>query len=359
MRWLVRFPLHVVAVTGVLLGVLWAHPASAARDAERFYVPEEPASGAELLAVGDRGDLLFVRPSSDSVWIEAIDDHGRVKGRFEGLAPPTCAYVGSRANWLLAGDAQGRVMRWRVKDGTREQLLQIKDDAGAPRPVNAIVPSGRGVFIFTRGVLGELNRAVFSQRFDVNQHARVAFRKDGHTIECVTERKGLVVTSSGTKLYGFDPSKADPAWTLEIGGAPAAVVDVPRAHYILAAKDTLRLIDDRKGELEEERECQGVTSVVAFEDADSVYVGLRRGLVEKYVRISENDAHGLSPSERKRQRHDHNTFAFSHARRWDGFQGAVTAIIVGPRDKRLFASDSQGNLYVMEIGEDEDEDDDD
>ena len=93
-----------------------------------------------------------------------------------------------------------------------------------------------------------------------------------------------------------------------------------------------------------------------FEDADSIYVGLRRGLVRKYVRTKEDDAHGLNPSERKRQRHDHNTFEFSNAGRWDGFQGAVTAMIVGPREKDLFASDTQGNLYVMSIDEDEDED---
>jgi hypothetical protein len=194
---------------------------------------------------------------------------------------------------------------------------------------------------------------VFSQHFDTNQHARVVFSKDGHTIECVTERKGQVVTSSGNTLYSFDPSKPEPLWTLDIGGAPASVVDVPRARYILEAKDTLRLIDDRNGEIEEERECAGVTSAVAFKDAESIYVGLGGGFVDKYVQEKESDAHGLSPSDRERQKHDHNNYTFARERRWDGFQGAVTAIIVGPRDKQLFASDSKGNLYVMWISGDD------
>jgi hypothetical protein len=358
MRCLVRFTRCVVAVVGVTVVVLWARPAaSAVREAERFYTPAEPGAGAKLLAIAERGDLFFVRPSSDSNWIEAIDDHGKATGRFEGLAPATCACSDSGGEWLLAGDAQGHVMRWRIKDGTREQLLEIKDDAGAARPVDAIVPSSHGVFVLSRGLVGELKGSVFSQHFDVNRDARVVFRKDGHTIECVTERKGLVVTSDGTKLYGFDPSKPDPVWTLEIGGAPAAVADVPRARYILAVKDTLRLIDDRNGEVEEECDCQGATSLVVFEDADSIYVGINNGWVDKYVRQKEHDAHGLSPAERARQRHDRNNFMFEHARRWGGFQGPVTAVIAGARDKRLFASDSQGNLYVISIGKDDDEND--
>ncbi|MBN1917552.1 MAG: hypothetical protein JW889_06550 [Verrucomicrobia bacterium] len=355
MRWLVRSLFHVLAVAGVLLVSLAAHSALTVRDADRFYAPKEPGSGAKLLAVGDRGDLFFVWPGSDSNWIEAIDDHGKVKGRFEGVAPATCACVDSGSDWLLAGDAQGRVMRWRIKDGTREQLLEIKDDTGAPRAVTAIVPSSRGVFVFSFGLLGELDRAVFSQRFDLNKHARIVFRKDGHRIECVTERKGLVVTSNGTKLYGFDPSKPDPVWTLDTGGAPAAVVDVPRARSILAAKDSLRLIDDRKGEIEEERECAGVMCAVVFRDAESIYAGLNGGTVDQYVQIREHDARGLSASDRERQRHDHNSFTFGRERRWNGFQGAVTALIAAPNDKQLFASDSQGNLYVMRIGEDDQE----
>ena len=352
MRWLVRCPLHVVSIACVLLVALLARPA-AAREAERVYTPEEPGSGAKLLAIDDRGDLLFVRPGAESNWIEAIDsDHGKVKGRYEGLAPATCAYVDPGGNWLLAGDAQGRVMRWRLKDGVRDQVLEIKDDAGAPRPVSAIVAGRHGVFVFSRGLLGELTQAVFSQHFDAQQHARVVFRKEGHTIECVDERKGLVVTSNGGNLYGFDPSKEEALWTRELGYAPTTVVDVPGVHYVLEAKDTLRLIEDRKGEVYEERDCEGVTCAVVLEDAETIYVGMHGGSVDRYVEDKEGGTHGLSPADRERQKHDRNSIIFRPSERWGGFASAVTAILVEPRGNELFASDSKGNLYKIWIGDD-------
>ena len=145
---------------------------------------------------------------------------------------------------------------------------------------------------------------------------------------------------------------------LNTGWYPAAfrAFDIRRkASSVLEQDDLLIvpecLIDSRKGEIEEERDCEGVTSVVVFEDAETLYVGLSGGYVEKFVEERESDVHALSAADRERQKHDHNSTTFGRSRAWEGFDGAVTAIMAGPRDKKLFASDSSGCLYEIWINE--------
>ncbi len=324
--------LKVTATVAALAVVLSAAPARADRKADRVFEPEKPGKGAKLLAVGPKGDRLYVRLDEKSNWIEAIDaDHGKVRARYEGKGPATCACVDDGNDWLLAGDAEGRVYRWDLKTGERTAIVRLRDQDGKGRAVSGIVPSRHGgVYVLSRGLLVEISRAVFTAGYSVKTDVRAAFRKEGHDMAFFSDRKDLVVTNPGDGTYhGFKVSKAQELWVLELGYATTTFFDVEREDFFFEGTNSLRLIHGRKGKVLEEREHVSVACGAATEDGEIFYVGLRNGRLQEYV------------LERRSK--------MTRSRGWDKFEAAITAVVLGPKEKRVYISDSAGYLYTVRV----------
>jgi WD40 repeat protein len=324
--------LRTVATVAAIAVVLGAVPARADRKADKLFEPEKPGKGAKLLAVDPKGNRLYVRLDEDSKWIEAIDSgNGKVKARYEGRGPATCACVDGGNDWLLAGDAEGRVFRWDLKTGKRTAIVRLRDRDGKGRAVSGIVPSRRGgVYVLSKGLLVEISKAVFTAGYSVKTDVRAAFRKEGHEMAFFSDRKDLVITNPGDGTYhGFKVSKAQELWVLNLGYTTTTFFDVEREDFFFEGTNSLRLIHGRKGKILEERKRVSVVCGAATEDGETFYVGLGNGRLQEYV------------LERRSR--------MTRSSGWDKFEAAITAVVLGPKEKRVYVSDSAGYLYKMRV----------
>jgi sugar lactone lactonase YvrE len=314
----------------LFVGVAWA-----SHGVERLFEPEDAGSGAKLLAIDPPGKLLYVRPSSDATAIEAIDaDHGKVRARYETLAPATCACVDERATWLLAGDAEGRVFRWDLKSGERVSVVTLPGVAGKPRPVRAILAERRGgVYVVGGDLVLMLSKNVFGARFLPETDARAVFYKPGQAVEVFNEREDLAITNSGDGSYhGYQISKDKELWVLDLGYTETTFISVERDDVFFEGRDTLRLFDARKGKTTDEDDEVKPLLGVAEREGGRVYVGTHSEHVVAYA----IEAGGK----------------LKRAQVWGALDAAITGMCLDAREAHLYVSDTTGTLYKIRVAAD-------
>jgi len=316
----------VVSFGFAFAGIAWAD------DAERLYEPEESGSGAELLAIGPRGKLLYVRPSSEATTIEAIDtDHGKVRASYEAPAPVTCACVDERGNWLLAGDAEGRVFRWDVKSGERVLAIKLPGVAGKARPVRAIIAERRGgVFVVGGDLVLMLSKNVFGARFTPGTDSRAVFYKPELLVEVFNERGDLAIVNSGDGSYhGYQISRDKEVWVLELGAAETMFISVERDDVFFEGRNSLRLFDAGKGKMmSEDDEIKPTLGVVAREGKQA-FVGTQTRHVTGYV---------IEPGGK-----------LTRAHLWGALDTEITGMRLDPREAYLYVSDTRGTIYKIAV----------